>query len=206
MEAKAVYLLALVYLWELAAASFYHTFDDVTQHTDMLLQWDHANAADYPLVIHARVLNKTNDLEVNTIEADVATGLTNDSFLWRDLPFPLPFLPTAMYELWVLRQPPAGDAMPGLVVASSPPFTILSQDEDDNNDWQTTANETATDSPEPTHSSHWNGRPNSSTAIAAGLVVPFVVGISITAFLCMQRRQKRIREERRKERAGLVID
>ncbi|KAI0455863.1 hypothetical protein F5B21DRAFT_173234 [Xylaria acuta] len=206
MEAKAVYLLALAYFWQLAMASFDNSFDHVIQHTDVLLEWDRANAADYPLVIHARVLNKTSDREVNTIEADIATGLTNDSFLWGDLPFPLPFLSTAMYELRILRQQQAGDAAFGIVVASSPPFTIISQNGDDNNDWQTTTNETATDSPEPTNPSHSDGRPSSSTAIAAGLVVPFVVGIAVSAFLWMQRRQKRILAERRKERAQLVID
>ncbi|KAI0442450.1 hypothetical protein F4803DRAFT_376534 [Xylaria telfairii] len=207
MEVKAVYLLALAYLWQLAmASSFHNDFKDVIQHTNVLLEWDHANAADYPLVIHARVLNKTSDSEVNTIEADIATGLIDDSFVWGDLPFPLPFLSTATYELRVLRQQQAGDTTSGLLVVSSPPFNILSQDGDDNNDWQTTTNKTATESPEPTNPSHSDGHPSSITAIAAGLVVPFVVGISVSVFLYMQRRQKRTREARRKERAGLVID
>ncbi|KAI8946597.1 hypothetical protein F4801DRAFT_56740 [Xylaria longipes] len=202
---EGVYIVALAYFWQFAMASFSNSFDDVTQHTDVLLEWDRANT-DYPLVIHARVLNKTSDREVNTIEADIATGLTNDSFLWGDLPFPLPFLSTATYELRVLRQQQVGDPTFGLVVASSPPFTILLQNEDDSNDWQTTTNKTATDSPEPTNPSHSDGRPSSSTAIAAGLVVPFVVGISVSVFLWMQRRRKRILAERHKERAGLVID
>ncbi|KAI0858615.1 hypothetical protein F4860DRAFT_516630 [Xylaria cubensis] len=186
-------------------ASFYNSFDHVTQHTDLLLEWDHANATDYPLVIHARVLNKTSDREVNTIEVDIASGLTNDSFFWEDLPFPLPFLSTATYELWILRQQRAEDVTLR-PFASSPSFTILSPIKDDSNDWQTTTNETTTDNPEPTNPPHSDGRPSSSTAIAAGLVVPFVVAISVSVFLCMQRRQRRISAERRKERAGLVID
>ncbi|KAI1751305.1 hypothetical protein F4782DRAFT_189555 [Xylaria castorea] len=206
MELKAVYLLALALLWQFAMASFYNSFDYVTRHTDVFLEWDHANGVDYPLVIHARVLNKTSDTEVNTIEADIATGLTNDSFLWGDLPLPLPFLSTATYELRVLRQQQAEDATTFGLVASSPPFTILSRNKDDDNGWQTTTNETASDSPEPTNPSHSNGRPSSSTAIAVGLVVPFVVGISVSVFLWVHRRQKRIMAERRKERAGLVID
>ncbi|KAI0554582.1 hypothetical protein F4679DRAFT_579608 [Xylaria curta] len=188
-------------------ASFHNSFDHVTQHTDLLLEWDHANATDYPLVIHARILNKTSDREVNTIEADIASGLISDSFLWEDLPFPLPFLSTATYELRVLRQQRAEDAT-FRPFASSPPFTVLSPIEDDNNGSQTvwitmTTNKTTTDNSEPSHS---DGRPSSSTAIAAGLVVPFVVGISVSVFLWMQRRQRRIVTERRKERAGLVID
>lgn len=75
MEVKAVYLLALTYFWQLAMASFHNNFKEVIQHTDVLLEWDHANAADYPLVIHARVLNKTSDSEANTIEADIASEL-----------------------------------------------------------------------------------------------------------------------------------
>ncbi|KAI1745184.1 hypothetical protein F4680DRAFT_443661 [Xylaria scruposa] len=186
-------------------ASFYNSFDHVTQHTDLLLEWDRANATDYPLVIHARILNKTSDRQVNTIEADIASGLISDSFLWEDLPFPLPFLSTASYELRILRQQRAEDAT-FRPFASSPPFTILSPIEGDNNGWQTTTNETTTDNPEPTKPSHSDGRPSSSTAIAAGLVVPFVVGISVSVFLWMQRRQRRVMAERRKERAGLVID
>ncbi|KAJ2987423.1 hypothetical protein NUW58_g4517 [Xylaria curta] len=208
MEAKAVYVLVLSYFWELAMASFRNNFSNVTRHTDLLLEWDHSDATEYPLVIHAIVLNKTDGYGVNAIEADISIGLTDGSFLWGDLPFPLPFLSTATYKLQVLSQQHAGGMMPHVVVASSPPFTILPGPVDQNggNTWQPTTDETANEPPGPTNSSHSEGRPNSDTAIAAGLVVPFVVGIAAFIFLWVRRRQKRVMEEQRKARAGLVID
>ncbi|KAI0913872.1 hypothetical protein F4823DRAFT_640405 [Ustulina deusta] len=203
MKARTVYLLVLGDFWAFATASFHTNFNDIRRHTDLLLEWDLADAIDYPLVIHVRVLNTSSDHKVNTFDTDISTGLTEGSFLWNDLPSPLPFLSTATYELQVLRQQRAGDIMSDLVITSSTPFTI---GDDNNSGWQTTINETASDSPESANSSHSDGRPNSSTAIAAGLVVPLVVGISVFVFLRMQRRRKRTLEERRKEREVLVIN
>ncbi|GAW25315.1 hypothetical protein SAMD00023353_0403120 [Rosellinia necatrix] len=54
-------------------ASFRNDFSHVTRNTDVLLQWDGADATDYPLVIHVRVLNKTSDHEVNSLEADISS-------------------------------------------------------------------------------------------------------------------------------------
>ncbi|KAJ8127981.1 hypothetical protein O1611_g5654 [Lasiodiplodia mahajangana] len=187
-------------------ASFHNSFSDVTLHNDLLLEWDRANATYYPLVIRARVLNKTSEYNANTIEAEISSGLTDNTFLWRDLPFPLPFFSTATYELQVLGQQQAVGMLPELVIASSPSFIITPPRVDESNGGQIAINGTSDDPFEPTNSSHSGGPPNSSTAIAAGLVVPFVVGLSVFVFLCMRRRQKRIDEERRKERQGLVID
>ncbi|KAI1126335.1 hypothetical protein F5Y10DRAFT_267219 [Nemania abortiva] len=203
--------------------SFHNSFSDVTLHSDLLLEWDRVNAANYPLIIRARVLNKTSDYNVNTIEAEISSELgvfetvlravdddlgelIENSFLWKDIPFPLPFLSTAAYELQILGQKQVGDTAPEPVIAYSPSFTIIPQREDENNGWQTTINGTTGDPLEPTNSPHSDGPPSSSTAIAAGLVVPFVVGVSAFVFLCMRRRHKRILEERRKEREGMVID
>ncbi|KAI0406001.1 hypothetical protein F4802DRAFT_128980 [Xylaria palmicola] len=187
-------------------ASFRNGFSGVTQHGDLLLEWDRADATDYPLVIHARVMNKTSDYEVNMIETDITVGLTDDSFLWEDLPSPLPFFSNATYELQVLPQQQAGGVISEPVIASSPSFTIKPPDENDSDSGQTTTYGTEGPVPRPTGLPHADGRPNENTAIAAGLVVPLVVGVAVFVFLRMYRRQRRIREERRKERAGLVID
>ncbi|KAI1421108.1 hypothetical protein F5Y12DRAFT_718807 [Xylaria sp. FL1777] len=225
MRTKTVYLLMLVDLGGCATASFHNSFSDIRRNTDLLLEWDRVNATDYPLVIHVRALNITSDHKVNTFETDISSesgiadegsrvidnstaGLTDNSFLWRGLPSPLPFLSTATYDLQILCQPQVGDTTSELVIASSTPFAILPEegDGDDSGGWQTTINGTASDPPESENSSHSDGRPNSSTAIAAGLVVPLVVGISVFVFLRVRKRRKRTLEERRKERATLVID
>ncbi|KAI0206948.1 hypothetical protein F4808DRAFT_14838 [Astrocystis sublimbata] len=187
-------------------SSFDNSFDNITQHTNVLLKWSSNTTDYYPLVIRTRVLNRTGNRGVNAIEEDIATGLMNDSFLWEDLPSPLPFIPTATYELRVLRQEQAEDAISGLAVASSQPFAILAQDRYDDNQ-QTATNETKDDSSEPTNPVHLDEGPNNnSTAIAAGLVVPVVLGVSVSVFLWMRQRRKRVQAVRRKERAELVID
>ncbi|KAI0420678.1 hypothetical protein F5X98DRAFT_14493 [Xylaria grammica] len=207
MKTKTVNFLLLSHSWGLAGASFHNSFDGIARHTDLLLEWDHVNETDYPLVIHARVFNVTSDHKVNAFETDISTGLSNDSFLWRDLPSPLPFLPTATYELQVLRQY-QGDDVSDPVVAFSPPFSISPGDEDkgNNSDWQTSMNGTTSDPAGSANSSYSDSHPDSSAAIAASLVVPLIVGISLFVFLCMERRRKRVLEERRKERDALVID
>ncbi|KAI0509452.1 hypothetical protein F5B22DRAFT_331792 [Xylaria bambusicola] len=200
---KAAYLLMLGDAWGTAMASLQNSFGGLRQHADLLLEWEPAGATDYPLVLHVRVFNATSDHTVNTFETDIATGLYRDSFMWNDLPSPLPFLPSATYQLQIGRQLPAGDIMSDFVITSSSPFSILPESEDENDDsrvWPTTTG--ASESANSETSQH----PDSSTAIAAGLVVPFVVGISVFVFICMQRRRKRTLEERRKERQTLVID
>ncbi|GAW13019.1 hypothetical protein ANO14919_023950 [Xylariales sp. No.14919] len=224
MKTKTVNFLLLSHSWGLARASFHNSFDGIARQTDLLLEWDHVNETDYPLVIHARVFNVTSDHKVNAFETDISSelsasekglrvidnsiaGLSNDSFLWRDLPSPLPFLPTATYELQVLRQY-QGDDVSDLVIAFSPPFSISPGDEDkgDNSGWQTSMNGTTSDPAGSANSSYSDSHPDSSAAIAASLVVPLIVGISLFVFLCMERRRKRVLEERRKERDALVID
>ncbi|KAI0530032.1 hypothetical protein GGR58DRAFT_525399 [Xylaria digitata] len=208
MKPKKLFLPFLGYLWNFTMASFRNGFNGVTQHTDLLLEWDLGDAMDHPLVIHARVLNVTGDHKVNTFETDISTGLASDSFLWRDLPSPLPFLPTATYELQVLRQGQVGDIFSDLVIASSTPFAILMEDGggNDDSDWQTGINGAPSEPSKPTDLPHSHGNPDSSAAIVPGLVVPLVLGISIYVLLCMQRRRKRALEERQKARETLVID
>ncbi|KAI0802734.1 hypothetical protein GGR55DRAFT_683036 [Xylaria sp. FL0064] len=208
MKAERSHLFMLSNFWGFGTASFHNNFTNLRRHTDLLLEWDHADTTAYPLVIHVRVFNTTDDHKVNTFETNISTGITDNSFLWDDLPSPLPFFSTATYEFQVLPQEQIGSTVSDLVIASSTAFYILPEDEEENggSGWQTTINGTASQPSESANSSHSDGRPSRSTAIAAGLVVPFVVGISVFVFLCMQRRRKRTLEERRKERETLVID
>jgi hypothetical protein len=74
MKSKTAHLVALGYFWELAMASFHSNFNNVTEHTDLLLEWDPVNATDYPLLINVRVLNKTSDNEVNLLEVNITSG------------------------------------------------------------------------------------------------------------------------------------
>ncbi len=73
MKARTVYLLVLGDFWAFATASFHTSFNDIRRHTDLLLEWDLADAIDYPLVIHVRVLNTTSDHKVNTFDTDISS-------------------------------------------------------------------------------------------------------------------------------------
>ncbi|KAI1365763.1 hypothetical protein F5Y08DRAFT_167164 [Xylaria arbuscula] len=204
---RAAYLLLLGDIQITVMASFQTNFSRITQHTDLLLEWEAVKATDYPLALHLSVFNVTDDQRVNTFEADIATELTGNSFLWNDLPSPLPFLPSATYELHLLRQVSLENPEPGAVITSSAPFNISSEIEggDDDRGWQTATSEPASTPSKPANPNA-SEHSNNSTAIAAGLVVPFVVGISIFVLTRMQRRRKKILAERRKERQTLVID
>lgn len=61
-------------------------------------------------------------------------GLTKDSFLWNDLPSPLPFLSSATYELQILRQLPLEDLTLGAVITSSALFSISPKNDEDGGD------------------------------------------------------------------------
>jgi len=54
-------------------ASFLNDFKDVTENTDLLLQWGPSDATEYPLQLQARILNKTSEYEVNTVEMIIAS-------------------------------------------------------------------------------------------------------------------------------------
>ncbi|KAI1812906.1 hypothetical protein GGS20DRAFT_511104 [Poronia punctata] len=173
-------------------ASFRTDFSNVTRNTDLLLQWDISNVTEYPVKLQVLIVNKTSEHEANVIEVVIATGLTNNSYLWREIPLPLPFLPTAEYELRVRPQEGRGP-----ILASSPLFEIAPAGGSESN---------TTGAPKSPSASHTGGHHDSSAAIAAGVVVPLVVLIAVVVFLYMQRRQTRIAEARQKAREGLVIN
>lgn len=54
-------------------AVFQTNLSGLTQHADLLLEWDPVDATDYPLAIHLRVFNATSEHKVNTFEADITS-------------------------------------------------------------------------------------------------------------------------------------
>lgn len=73
MKLRTSHILALGYSWERVTASFHNNFDNVTRHTDLLLEWDGVNATDYPLVINVQVVNKTSDRKANILELNITS-------------------------------------------------------------------------------------------------------------------------------------
>ncbi|KAI1380869.1 hypothetical protein F4677DRAFT_404929 [Hypoxylon crocopeplum] len=191
----------------IAAAEFQNDFKDITRGSDFLLQWGPVNATDYPLVIHSRLINQTSEYGANALEVNITTGLNATSFLWKSVPYPLPYLETAKYEVEIWPQNRVGSKALASAFASSPYFTISESKEgrntDDSND---SFNGTIIIPSKPTGQPTSNGGVNNNTAIAAGLVVPVVVILAVFGFVWMQQRQKRILDEKRKQREELCIE
>ncbi|KAI1093204.1 hypothetical protein F5B19DRAFT_167586 [Rostrohypoxylon terebratum] len=200
-------LLTLSFLWGFTTAEFQNEFKDITHESDLLLKWDPINSTDYPLIIHSRLVNQTSKYGANSLEVNITIGSNASSFLWKNVPYPLPYLQTAKYdiEIW----PRDWEQSKGSVsaFASSSYFTISEPKDDENTDNQGISfNDTTVIPSKPTSHPISKGGINNNTAIAAGLVVPLVVILAVFGFVLVQQRQKRILEEKRKQREDLYID
>ncbi|KAI1466021.1 uncharacterized protein F4812DRAFT_465905 [Daldinia caldariorum] len=185
---------------------FQNEFKGVTRGSDLLLRWDVNATASYPLVVYSRLINQTSESGANSLEINITTGLNATSFLWKCVPYPLPYLATALYEVEVRPQNQVGSKG---AIASSSYFTVSSEsDEEDKNEngLMNPFNETTILPSRPTNQPVSQGGVNNNTAIAAGLVVPVFVILAIFGFVWLQRRQKKIIEEKRKQREDLCID
>lgn len=60
-------------LGALAIASFQNDFKNVTRGSDLSLRWDQVDAAEYPLVIHAELINRTSDYHANLLELNITS-------------------------------------------------------------------------------------------------------------------------------------
>ncbi|KAI8963689.1 hypothetical protein F5Y11DRAFT_346141 [Daldinia sp. FL1419] len=190
----------------MAISSFHNEFGDITRGSDLLLRWD-ANATDYPLIVYSRLINQTSEFGANSLEINITVGLNSTSFLWESVPYPLPYLETAKYEVEVWPQSQAGSKGSAPAIASSSYFAISKSDEDsDADDPINPFNGTTILPSRPTNQPSSNAGVNNNTAIAAGLLVPVFVILAVLGFVWMQRRQKRMIEEKKKQREELYID
>ncbi|KAI1418670.1 hypothetical protein F5Y13DRAFT_196447 [Hypoxylon sp. FL1857] len=193
--------LIFIQLWMAVIADFQNEFKNTTHGSDILLQWDPVNPTNYPLVIHCRLINQTSEYGANSLEVNITSGLNGSSYLWKSVPYPLPYLGTAKYEVEIWPQNSVGPS-----AASSPYFTISESVDGENMDGLGEPIRTTIIPSKPTNKPTSNGGVNNNTAIAAGLVVPVVVILAVFGFVWMQQRQKRILEEKRKQREELYID
>ncbi|KAH9900138.1 hypothetical protein F4778DRAFT_740279 [Xylariomycetidae sp. FL2044] len=207
MYFRAITSLLVLDLCRIATASFQNPFRNVTRGSELKLVWDGVDTTEYPLAIHARLLNGTSEYGANSLEVNITVGLNASSYIWRSIPYPLPYLEMATYEVEIRPQKWTGPGSPP-VFGSSPYFTIaeveyegpfdsggLSSDKID------FLSSIPTDSPK----SQSNGI-NNDTAIAAGLIVPVIVALSVFGLLYMMRRQKKLQDEKAKQREEMVID
>ncbi|KAI0885643.1 uncharacterized protein GGS22DRAFT_161491 [Annulohypoxylon maeteangense] len=200
-------LLMLGHLLRFSAAGFQNEFNDITRGSDLLLKWDPINSTDYPLVVHSRLINQTSQYGANSLEVNITIGLNASSFMWKNIPYPLPYLETAKYEVEVWPRDWGQSKASVSAFASSSYFTVSQSEEAEITDsLGSPFNETIIIPSKPTTQPTSKGGINNNTAIAAGLVVPIVVLLAIFGFVLTQQRQKRILEEKRKQREDLYID
>ncbi|KAI2625872.1 hypothetical protein GGR54DRAFT_593340 [Hypoxylon sp. NC1633] len=206
MKLRPISVVSLLsHLWSLTAAEFRNRFQGITHGSDLLLQWDPVDAADHPLVIHSRLINQTGEYGVNALEVTITADLNSTSFLWQSAPYPLPFFESAKYEVevWSQNWVPT-TSKPAFATSSY--FTISEPKDEDANGSNSPLNGSMMIPSNPTIQPLSNGGVNNTTAIAAGLVVPVVVILAILGFIWTQQRQKKIVEEKRKQRENLYID
>ncbi|KAI1502797.1 hypothetical protein F5X99DRAFT_426664 [Biscogniauxia marginata] len=204
-QLKIILILVLSYLWALGAAEFQSSFKNVTQGSDLLLRWEPVDDAAYPLAIHAKLLNRTSEYGANSIEMDITAGINGTSFLWQSVPYPLPYLQTATYEIELRPMRLLEVEAPVPVLASSPYFMITGA-EDENGDESRPLDENTIMPSVPTDKPNPNTGINNNAAIAAGLVIPVVVALAVIGFIWVHRRQKKSLEAKRKQREALVIE
>ncbi|KLU86740.1 hypothetical protein, variant [Magnaporthiopsis poae ATCC 64411] len=97
-------LLVVVLLFLLAApsyaADFIRTFTGITKGADLALQWDGIDARYMPLTIHVVVVNRTDEENrANVFKRNLAVGVNGTSWVWRDMPSPLPYMATGLYQV-----------------------------------------------------------------------------------------------------------
>ncbi|KAI1650233.1 uncharacterized protein F4817DRAFT_283286 [Daldinia loculata] len=190
----------------MAIPGFQNEFKNITRGSDLLLRWE-ANATDYPLVLYSRLINQTSEFGANSLEVNITIGLNTTSFLWESIPYPLPYLETAKYEVEVWPQNQVRSKISAPAIASSSYFAIAKSDgEETVDDPINPFNGTTILPSRPTNQPTSNNGVNNNTAIAAGLLVPVFVILAVLGFVWMQRRQKKIIEEKRKQREELYID
>ncbi|KAL8392056.1 hypothetical protein RB595_002311 [Gaeumannomyces hyphopodioides] len=200
-------LLAAVFLLLLAApghaAEFTRTFSGLTKAADLALGWDGVDARYMPLTIHAVVVNRTgNENRANVFRRNLAVGINGTSWVWKNMPSPLPYLATGQYQVEIRTETQAnataGSVPP--VLPKSPYFSILEV-----KSTQPTGSPGGATSPSP--ASDGGGRPSSKTiSLAAGIVVTLVILLLAgTGCLCWRRRYMRAKSAKKRENKFDVV-
>ncbi|KAI0019333.1 hypothetical protein F4780DRAFT_780557 [Xylariomycetidae sp. FL0641] len=203
-------------------AGFMNSFGNMTQGSDLQLRWAAGDSAASPsIVVYTRLLNRTGDHTANSLELNITVqSNTTTSYLWENVPSPLPYLETAMYEVEVRPQQwtDAGSRAP--VFAASSFFSIAEAHDDELSDDEETDDSDTDDEPstsitnvsvpiassKPMGSSHSGAGINNNAAIAAGLIAPVIVALAVFGLIWVQRRQRKMLEQKRKQREELTID
>ncbi|CAI4215215.1 unnamed protein product [Parascedosporium putredinis] len=141
----------------------------------------------------------------------LVVGITDTTFSWINAPYPLPYMPTAQYELELLPEnPPAasdGASNGQTSLAKSDLFYIIhSSSEEDGGSRNPTVITEPHPTTEPTKS---RGGPSTAiiiVAVCVGLGVPILAGIGVWIWCMRRERRRRQYEESRRIRYQTIID
>ncbi|KAK1771179.1 hypothetical protein QBC33DRAFT_597861 [Phialemonium atrogriseum] len=195
------HVLLLVSSWgQQCRADFTTTFEDVTQGSVLALAWGDVDPDSLPLIIGVSLINKTEDGSAYGVKINISTTVTDSSFLWPNVPYPVAYIPTAMYQVEVRPSHWKGDQQP--VLARSPFFTIGPSHPEGQ-----PGTSPSPDDPQPTQpgsSPHPNRR--LAVALAVGIGLPSLVAGVLVGW-CVRRRRRRAAEAlRRRRRMEFVIN
>lgn len=193
-----------------ARAAFTNSFDGLTHGRRVEVSWDKLSAGDQPAYLSGRIFNETEN-GVVSFQANLSIGITDTTFSWINAPYPLPYMPTAQYELELLPEnPPAasdGASNGQTSLAKSDLFYIIhSSSEEDGGSRNPTVITEPHPTTEPTKS---RGGPSTAiiiVAVCVGLGVPILAGIGVWIWCMRRERRRRQYEESRRIRYQTIID
>ena len=186
-------------------AAFLSQFNDVTHRSAVAVGWDPVENVTAPFALHARMVNKTEGGLLNAVMMRISADINGTVWTWADVPSPLPWLPTAQYQLelrpftWNGSDQPDSSKAP--LYTRSSFFSIAPQ----NNTLE----------PPPSDGrDHGNGNKsapepqNRTLGIALGLAfgIPAIIGTCFLIHVWRKRQLKLAEEKRWQRRYDFVID
>ena len=110
--------------WGVDAASFSSTpsFDQLARGASLALTWDDgasgSEADEYPMYLTAQLIDRDeNGHSANGFTANLTTAVSEPTYTWQNLPYPLQWMPSGLYAV-------EARARGGRLVAKSPFFSV----------------------------------------------------------------------------------
>lgn len=190
-------------------AGFITPFTEVEHGQRLEVSWERLAAEDLPVYILGKVFNAT-DSGVNMFQTNISTDLTDSAFMWTNIPYPLPYIPGAQYELEVISQKPSDgidddDDESAPTLAKTDLFTIGRGGDSSSDGRRPTFDPLG----QPEQSEEPHVGPSTVVIVAAvcvSLGIPILIAIGFW-FWCMRRQRKRLQyEETRRRRYDTIIE
>ncbi|SPN97763.1 uncharacterized protein DNG_01276 [Cephalotrichum gorgonifer] len=214
MATRAAKLLLLITscLLPVGLSEFITPFEGVVEGGKLELTWERLPAEALPFYISGRVFN-TTEVGITSFQANLTTNLSTSSFTWSDIPYPLPYIPTAHYELELVPLRPSNHSTSSnqstsSATAKSPLFSIAPSSSE-----PPPKNSPRPPGPAPTPTEEKkvskSSGPGTNAIIAAvcvGLGIPILIAAGVCVWWTRRHRQRAKYEENRRRRYETIID